>query len=203
MITVALVSSDDVGSGVLLGTWSAARLVALEDASDADPVDVVLVDGYAASRTSIDIAGQLVASTHVKAVVLHALHITPALIDEAARARLAGVVGRQVFGPALVDTLVEIAEADRTTGPVVVKAHSHALTERERSILILIGEGRTNDEIAALLSMSVNTVKSSARSVYRKLGVRNRTHAAMLAHRHTSASMTRPVAPEQATAALG
>lgn len=197
MISVALVSSDDVGVGVLLGTRSAARLVALEDASAADPVDVVLVDGYAASRTSIGVAGRLVGSTRVKAVVLHALHITPALVEEVARARLAGVVGRQVFGPALVDTLVEIAETDRGAAPVVVKSHEQALTERERDILILIGDGRSNDEIANLLSISINTVKSSARSVYRKLGVRNRTNAAMLAHRYASASMSHPVAPDQ------
>ncbi len=154
----------------------------------------VLVDGYAASRTSIGVAGRLVGSGRVRAVVLHALHIPPALVEEASRANLAGVIGRQVFGPALIDTLVEIATTD-SGAPVVVKTHDQALTERERNILILIGEGRSNDEIAHELAMSVNTVKASARSVYRKLGVRNRTNAAMLAHRNTSASMQHPVAP--------
>lgn len=194
MISVALISSDRVAPGVLHGNRSSARLVPFDEASDDNPVDVVLVDGYAASRTSIGVAGRLVDSGCVRAVVLHALHITPALVEEASRAHLAGVIGRQVFGPALIDTLVEIATTDSGT-PVVVKTHDQALTERERNILILIGDGRSNDEIAHELAMSVNTVKASARSVYRKLGVRNRTNAAMLAHQNTSASMQHPVAP--------
>lgn len=197
MISVALISSDDVGPGVLHGNLSAARLVPIDDASNANPVDVVLVDAYAASRTSIDLAGRLALSGRAKAVVLHALHITPALVEEASRAHLAGVVGRQVFGPALVDTLVAIAESNGDGAPIVVKTHDQALTERERDILILIGEGRSNDEIAEALAMSVNTVKASTRSVYRKLGVRNRTNAAMQAHRYATASMAHPVAPSK------
>jgi DNA-binding NarL/FixJ family response regulator len=55
------------------------------------------------------------------------------------------------------------------------------LSPREREVLELLGAGSTNPEIAAVLHLSPHTVKEHASSVYRKLGVRNRTEAAQLA----------------------
>jgi DNA-binding NarL/FixJ family response regulator len=52
------------------------------------------------------------------------------------------------------------------------------LTDREREILVLLGTGATNREIAARLHLGPDSVKKSATALYRKLGVRNRTEAA-------------------------
>jgi two-component system response regulator DesR len=52
------------------------------------------------------------------------------------------------------------------------------LTDREREILVLLGTGATNREIAAHLHLGPDSVKKSATALYRKLGVRNRTEAA-------------------------
>jgi DNA-binding NarL/FixJ family response regulator len=52
------------------------------------------------------------------------------------------------------------------------------LTARERQILNLVAEGRTNEEIAARLSVSFGTVKKHLDNVYAKLGVHTRTAAA-------------------------
>ncbi len=52
------------------------------------------------------------------------------------------------------------------------------LSERELELLRLIAAGMTNQAIAESLVVSVNTVKTHARSIYGKLGVRNRTQAA-------------------------
>jgi len=52
------------------------------------------------------------------------------------------------------------------------------LSERELELLRLIAAGMTNRTIAESLMVSVNTVKTHARSIYGKLGVRNRTQAA-------------------------
>jgi DNA-binding NarL/FixJ family response regulator len=50
------------------------------------------------------------------------------------------------------------------------------LTSREREILQLVGEGNTNQEIAARLHLSIKTVQSHRASVMTKLGLRDVTH---------------------------
>ena len=54
------------------------------------------------------------------------------------------------------------------------------LTHREREILSFLIVGRTNREIAAELSISPSTVKAHLSSIYPKLGVSNRTEAALV-----------------------
>jgi len=57
------------------------------------------------------------------------------------------------------------------------------LSERERTVLELMASGSTNPEIAAELHLSKHTVKEHTSSLYRKLGVRNRTEAVQRAQR--------------------
>jgi DNA-binding NarL/FixJ family response regulator len=52
-----------------------------------------------------------------------------------------------------------------------------ALSEREREVLELLTSGLSNKEIAARLTISSNTVKFHLRTIYSKLGVRNRVQA--------------------------
>ncbi|MFI7152802.1 response regulator [Nonomuraea sp. NPDC050022] len=82
------------------------------------------------------------------------------LAPEAAEAMLAGVNGSP---PAL--------------GPV-------PLTEREREVLALIAAGHSNREIARSLSVAEKTVKTHVSNVLMKLGVQDRTQAALYAVRH-------------------
>jgi DNA-binding NarL/FixJ family response regulator len=58
------------------------------------------------------------------------------------------------------------------------------LTEREISILRLIGEGRSNKEIAAALYLTEGTIKGYVSMIFDKLGVEDRTQAALYAVRH-------------------
>ncbi|MBO9368000.1 MAG: response regulator transcription factor [Chloroflexi bacterium] len=54
-----------------------------------------------------------------------------------------------------------------------------ALTEREEEILKLLAEGLSNAQIGARLHLSENTIKFHLRNIYAKLGVSNRTEAAL------------------------
>ncbi len=54
---------------------------------------------------------------------------------------------------------------------------SKRLTEREKEIYKELSKGKTNKEIATTLFVSVNTVKTHLKSIYRKLNVKNRTQA--------------------------
>ena len=55
------------------------------------------------------------------------------------------------------------------------------LTEREQEVLQYVMQGLTNKEIADILMITHHTVKAHVAAIIRKLGVRNRLDAAMLA----------------------
>jgi two-component system, NarL family, response regulator LiaR len=58
------------------------------------------------------------------------------------------------------------------------------LSAREFEVLTLIVEGRSNSEIARVLYLSENTIKTHVRGILNKLGVSDRVQAAVLAVRY-------------------
>ena len=61
-------------------------------------------------------------------------------------------------------------------------APAEPLTEREEEVLLTVARGRTNQEIARELHISLSTVKTHVASLMGKLGARNRVEIAMWAH---------------------
>jgi DNA-binding NarL/FixJ family response regulator len=61
------------------------------------------------------------------------------------------------------------------------RRNEYSLTQRENDILALLAEGKSNREIAQSLFLSEKTVKAHLAAIFRKLGVTNRTQAAMMA----------------------
>jgi NarL family two-component system response regulator LiaR len=59
-----------------------------------------------------------------------------------------------------------------------------ALTAREREVLALLGEAKTNQEIADALYIGVKTVKSHVSNILFKLELEDRTQAAVYAVKH-------------------
>lgn len=64
-----------------------------------------------------------------------------------------------------------------------------SLSPRELEVLTLVGRGLANDEIAKSLFISPHTVKNHMSSIYRKLGINDRTHAVLAAIRMGLVSM--------------
>lgn len=106
------------------------------------------------------------------------------------RAFDAGVAG-YVLKAAPVDELVEALRTVRDGGRVVapelaVRAWDEApivLTERERQVLRLAGEGLPNQQIATRLHLAEGTVRNYLSVAINKLHARNRTEAAAIARR--------------------
>lgn len=59
-----------------------------------------------------------------------------------------------------------------------------ALTPRERDVLALLARGESNKRIAAALNLSIGTVKGYVSAIFEKLGVEDRTQAALLVAKH-------------------
>jgi DNA-binding NarL/FixJ family response regulator len=58
------------------------------------------------------------------------------------------------------------------------------LTEREREVLVLVGQGRTNSEIADMLFVGEGTVKTHINHIFAKLDLRDRAAAVIFAYEH-------------------
>ncbi|SJN08325.1 DNA-binding response regulator, LuxR family [Leucobacter sp. 7(1)] len=99
----------------------------------------------------------------------------------AGHALLGPDVTRAVLERVATDTAREPVRAER---PVLSQDHYEAagLTDREREVLTLIAQGRSNAEIAATLFLGEATVKTHVSNVLQKLGVRDRIQAVVWAH---------------------
>ncbi|MGW9435035.1 response regulator [Streptomyces sp. NPDC055607] len=103
---------------------------------------------------------------------------------------LAGVravaAGDAVVAPSLtrrlLDTYVHHLPVSPTHGPRPEDPRLAALTDREREILTVIGQGWTNTEIATRLHLAESTVKTHVGRVLAKTGARDRVQAVILAY---------------------
>jgi DNA-binding NarL/FixJ family response regulator len=135
-----------------------------------DPIAVVVIttfdlDEYVYGALRAGARGFLLkdAGTDLLTQAVHAAAAGDALIAPSVTARL----------------LAEFANA----GPVAKPAQPIApLTDREEQILVAVARGRTNQEIAADMYITLSTVKSHVASLMSKLGVRNRVEIAIWAY---------------------
>ena len=84
-----------------------------------------------------------------------------------------------VLSPRVIQNLFEDQESSNASSNG--RRSEYSLTQREHDILALLAEGRSNREIAGRLYLSEKTVKAHLAAIFRKLGVTNRTQAAMMA----------------------
>jgi DNA-binding NarL/FixJ family response regulator len=85
--------------------------------------------------------------------------------------------GAVVLASSITELITQWSEAGERSDAV-----ERTLSGRERDVLRLVGAGLSNDEVAAALSVSVPTVKSHLRGVFRKFELRDRAQAVVLAY---------------------
>jgi DNA-binding NarL/FixJ family response regulator len=103
---------------------------------------------------------------------------TPEDLAQAIKVAISG--SGNVLSPRVIQNLFDDQEsaASSSNGG---RRNEFSLTQRENDILALLAEGRSNREIAQRLFLSEKTVKAHLAAIFRKLGVTNRTQAAMMA----------------------
>lgn len=200
-ITVVIADDHPVvrqGLAVLLEVQDDMTLVgqaadgdeALRLVAEHDP-DVLLLDLKLPTTSGLDVLARLrAAGTRTRTLVLTSAAgpATPAL---ALQAGAAGLLYKDVDPDALVRAIRSVHDGHTVLAPAaagLVTARPgtavrgiSALTGRERQVLDLLADGRSNREIARLLTVSEKTVKTHVSSVLAKLGVADRTQAALLA----------------------
>ncbi|WP_433675782.1 response regulator [Microbacterium gorillae] len=104
-----------------------------------------------------------------------------ALPDELVQAVRIVAAGDALLAPRITKRLLERFAATRPA----VNTHSlrlNDLTEREHEILVLVGQGLSNGEIAAQLFLAEQTVKTHVSRIFSKLHLRDRVQAVILAY---------------------
>jgi DNA-binding NarL/FixJ family response regulator len=101
---------------------------------------------------------------------------TPEDLSQAINVAMSG--SGNVLSPRVIQNLFEDQESANSRNG---HRNEYSLTQREHDILALLSEGRSNREIAQALFLSEKTVKAHLAAIFRKLGVTNRTQAAMMA----------------------
>ncbi|MBE1589379.1 response regulator [Nonomuraea angiospora] len=113
-------------------------------------------------------------------------------VGPAMRAGASGFLYKDVDPTALVQAVRTVHGGQVLLAPEAAEAMLSApdgpppapLTDREREVLALIAAGRSNREIARSLAVAEKTVKTHVSNVLMKLGVQDRTQAALYAVRH-------------------
>lgn len=172
-------------------TGSGAAVVELVEATRPD---VVLLDARLPDVSGVEVCRRLVVSHPGVSVVILTTYTDPYLVQECIQAGARGYVVKDVERFSLKESIRAVHRgqavlAPQVAGPVIDRARAQepvgarraSLSGSQLAILRLISRGHSNREIAAEVHLSENTVKTHVQEIFRKLGVRNRVEAAILA----------------------
>lgn len=129
-------------------------------------------------------------------VILVTIHENPEYLLEAIRAGAAGYVLKDISQRELItsvqqvlrgesilnkDLMIRLLQRLASDPPIQEELPIGRLSPREREVLQLLSQGQTNREIAHNLTVSTSTVKIHVEHIFSKLGVSDRTQAAVRA----------------------
>jgi len=184
----------------IVGTVENGRL-AVQKVETAPP-DVVLMDLNMPVMDGIEATRQIrQLSPHTQVVVLTSHH-EDAMVFPAVKAGALSYLLKSATPDEVIDTILAAAKGEPRLHPRIAKRlmaevagtrrSLTALTNRELEVLKLIAQGNDNRTIAAQLTLSEKTVKTHVSNILSKLGVADRTQAAIYALRENLVPLDEP-----------
>ena len=156
------------------------------------PADIALFDTFAGRRSALARIDAMAEDLLVGMVVLYTWDLPDGFASDIGERAVDAVILKSTTGEQLVDALERIHRGEpMARGGQDPLPGIPTLTEREQEVLALLACGLGNQAIADELYLSVDTVKTHVRKVFAKLGVHNRTRAALLATEHTLTARSR------------
>jgi DNA-binding NarL/FixJ family response regulator len=154
--------------------------------------DLVLLDISMPEMTGIEATRRLVAADPDARIVILTVSADRDRIVEAIDAGALGYLLKDATPTELVDGVRAAARGEAPLDPKVARellserrdSRSSALSARETEVLSLVGEGLANKLIARRLGISEKTVKTHLTRIYHRIGVTDRTQAALWANRN-------------------
>lgn len=156
--------------------------------------DVVLMDLQMPEMNGVDALKQVRPEFPDLPILILTTFSDDAHVYAALRAGASGFLLKEMSGDDLVAAIRGAARGKPQLHPDIARRLMarasmpedpfDALTERERGILKLLAKGKSNKEIASKLSLTEMTVKSYVSDLFVKLGVNDRTQAALMAVRY-------------------
>lgn len=157
--------------------------------------DIVLLDAHLPGISGPDATRRLGQSHPQVAVVILTTFTDDSLVDDSISAGARGYVVKTVERFDLKQSIRAVARGESVISPSVAggvlerirsergSSQRPALNASQTAIVRLLSEGLSNREIATSINLSENTVKSHLQEIFRKLEVRNRVEAALVAVR--------------------
>ncbi len=155
--------------------------------------DLVLLDVGLPDMSGVEVIPLIAAKSPDAKIAILTVADDSETVIEALRAGAAGYLLKGIAGAELVTAARRIVAGHGYMSPAaamsVVQSAAHRtrkpeLSDRETEVLDLLREGLTNREIANRLFLSEKTVKHYLTTLMRKLQVRNRVEAALIASKH-------------------
>ncbi len=150
-----------------------------------DAPDVVLTDIEMAGQSGLELADRVRQMGLKTRVIILTTFARPGYLRRALDAGARGYLLKDAPSAQLADAIRRVHSGGRVIDPELAAeawtAEVDPLTERERQVLRLAGDGRTSGEVAEALSLSEGTVRNYLSEAITKLGARNRVEAARIA----------------------
>ena len=161
--------------------------------------DIVILDINLPGESGIEVCQKITEKYPETKVIMLTSYLDDELIIRALQAGASGYVLKQVGSHTIIDALEVVRQGHSLLDPIVtqriiarVRTNEKAkqmeafndLTSRELDVLFWIAQGRSNKQIADLLSISQKTTGHHVSKILLKLGLKNRVEAAKYASTH-------------------